>query len=123
MRSFFTADASAPKLNFIDMLPSQYRLTDRRDFQKAYSRGIQKKGKFGKLVVFSRDEKGPSRFGISVSAKVGNATVRNKVKRRVRDIFRSLLSGIGAGKDIIYVVWSAEGSYQELRQEITTLLS
>lgn len=105
------------------MLPPQHRLTDRRDFQKAYSRGIQKKGVFGKIVIFSRSDSGPSRFGISVSTKVGNAAVRNKVKRRIRTIFYSLLNEIGSGKDVIFVVWRADGDYLELNRDIAALLA
>lgn len=34
------------------------------------------------------NELGHPRFGFAVSRKVGNAVVRNKVKRRLREVFR-----------------------------------
>lgn len=35
---------------------------------------------------------GHARFGFAVSRRVGNAVVRNRVKRRLRDVFRHLHS-------------------------------
>jgi len=43
----------------------------------------------------------PSRFGITVSRKLGQATVRNRIRRRTREVLRRHLQELGNGWDIV----------------------
>lgn len=43
----------------------------------------------------------PSRFGITVSRKVGRATVRNRIRRRTREVLRRHMEELGSGWDIV----------------------
>ena len=104
------------------MFSTQHRLTSSQDFQRVYSRGRQIKGRSGKLVVLDRGDENPSRFGISVSAKVGNAVVRNKIKRQIRDIMGGCLSQIEHGYDVIYVVWNVDQDYPSLSSELQKMV-
>jgi len=51
-----------------------------------------------------------SRLGISASKKVGNAVVRNKIKRIIKEICRIKRHDIKSGFDIIIVTRSVVGS-------------
>jgi ribonuclease P protein component len=64
-----------------------------------------------------------SRYGISVSKRVGKATVRNRVKRVLREILR--LSPMVPGWDIILIgrTPSAVGNYHEIDTAVKSLLS
>lgn len=42
-----------------------------------------------------------SRFGITVSRKLGRATVRNRIRRRTREILRHHVEELGSGWDIV----------------------
>lgn len=54
------------------------------------------------LVVFARvNGLGHSRFGISVKKALGGAVVRNRVRRRVREILRLNRKEIPSGWDIV----------------------
>lgn len=89
------------------------------DFKKAYN----KRKSFGNknLVLYIRKNNLPySRLGLTVSKKVGNAVVRNKIKRRMKEIYRSEVDKIKDGYDLIFVVkkhvpdldfWELRGSF------------
>ena len=47
------------------------------------------------------------RLGLSVSRKIGDAVVRNRIKRRLREIFRQQLAGKPLCYDIVVVARNA----------------
>lgn len=62
------------------------RLRKRRGFEECYASGIRASGHH--LQVFLLPEASALTLGLSVSRRVGAATVRNRVRRRLREIFR-----------------------------------
>jgi ribonuclease P protein component len=64
-----------------------------------------------------------SRYGLSVGRRVGKAVVRNKVKRRLREILRA--TALVVGWDIVFIarVRAAEVDYAGLEVAVKDLLS
>jgi ribonuclease P protein component len=62
------------------------RLRKRREFEECYASGVRVSGRY--LQIFLRPAPDPPRLGISVPRRVGNAATRNRVRRRLREIFR-----------------------------------
>jgi ribonuclease P protein component len=64
------------------------RLRKRTEFEACYASGVRVSGRH--LILFLRSDPAASRprIGISVSKRVGDAVVRNRVKRRLRELFR-----------------------------------
>jgi len=64
-----------------------------------------------------------SRYGISVSRRVGKAVERNRVKRWLREILRA--APLKAGWDIIFIARQsvAEADYADLKSVVERLLS
>lgn len=65
---------------------------------------------------------GVSRFGLSVSRRVGNAVVRNRVKRLLREILRQ--TRLKPGWDIIFIARSqaAGANFHDLEKSVGALL-
>lgn len=54
-----------------------------------------------------------SRLGVTVSRRIGNAVVRNRVKRRVREIFRKVMrAGLPAGTSIVVIARGGAGALE-----------
>jgi len=64
------------------------RLKRRRDFQRVYQGGRVWRGSCFALHVLARDS--GVRLGIVVGRRFGNAVSRNRIKRRVREVFRRI---------------------------------
>jgi ribonuclease P protein component len=64
-----------------------------------------------------------TRYGFSVSKRLGGAVVRNRVKRRMREILRAL--PLEAGWDIIFIARpkAATASFADLKKKVRGLVS
>lgn len=64
-----------------------------------------KKKRVGRLcIIFSLpNELGRKRLGIIASKKVGNAVARNRVKRRIREVFRQIKHRMEPALDIVII--------------------
>lgn len=79
------------------------------------------------LIVRERGDADPSmRVGITVSKKVGNAVIRNRMKRRFRALAREVLPDAGiAGADHVLIGRNGgiERSYEALKAELAKALA
>jgi ribonuclease P protein component len=91
------------------------RLTQRREIAAVYRKGRPQRGE---LVAVRALKTGlpVSRFGFAVGGSVGNAVVRNLVRRRLREIVASV--GVAPGWDLMLSArpGAAKASFQELRR-------
>ena len=99
------------------------RLTESAEFERVYKLGTAYKGKFISVHAFPSDPGGP-RLGLSVSKRVGNAVVRNRVKRRLREIFYSQALEIRGDLDVVISAKpdAAEADYEDLEREFNKAL-
>ena len=74
------------------------------------------------VLRIASNETGLSRVGFSISRRVGKAVIRNRVKRRLREIVRQ--RDIAGSLDIVITarVPAAQASYQELERAVDQLL-
>lgn len=67
------------------------RLKRRPEFLRVASKGRRASVHGLVLQALSRDDDRPARIGFTVTKKVGNAVIRNRTKRRLRETARLLL--------------------------------
>lgn len=99
-------------------------LTRRADFLSA-NRGTRV-ARPGFVLLTRPNEAGAVRFGITVTKKIGNAVVRNRMKRRFRALVRDVLPELGLpGTD--HVLIGREGGVERdfalLREELVAALA
>jgi len=70
-----------------ERLLSEERLRRRADYLRCYRTGRRRHGALA-LVYFAPNQLGHPRLGITASRKVGAAVVRQRLKRRIREIYR-----------------------------------
>jgi len=106
------------------MMKKEHRLRSNEDFKKVYRNG---KNYWNRNIVLyvMENELDYSRIGFSVSKKIGNSVVRNKVKRRMREICRLNFLNIEDGYDIIFIPKKnvVDIEYKELESAMLHILS
>lgn len=105
------------------MRPGQ-RLRKRSEYQQVYSRGVRVPGRF--LVMFGlAGGSGVCRLGITATRKVGPAVVRNRARRRIRELFRRQPAAALFAGDLVVNVRRAcaEVRWSELEQDFSLCLA
>jgi ribonuclease P protein component len=84
----------------------RHRLTRSQDFDAVYRRGRSTSTRYLVLYWFPRDAEDDAepRLGLAVPKSAGNAVDRNRIKRRLREIWATRLPGLTAGCDYVIVV-------------------
>lgn len=98
------------------------RLRNRADFGRVYRAGKSFANR--QLVVYWSNKHDIERFrlGVSASKKIGNAVVRNRIRRKLKEIVRLHEAEIRDHVDIILIVrnGAVEMEYQELEKACFT---
>ena len=98
--------------------PKSRRLTRPAEFDQVKKQGRVERGKF--VVLGSLRTDGPAfRAGFVTSRAIGSAVVRNRVRRRLREIVRKHQYQIVAGTWVVTIarVSAVNATYQDLEGE------
>jgi ribonuclease P protein component len=107
------------------MLPKENRLKKEKEFEAVFKGGRTIKGKsvFLRYLINGTDK---TKVGFVVSKKISKlAVIRNKAKRRMRDIVRLKKDGLKEGLSIVIVSLPSISklTYKEIKEDLENLLS
>ncbi len=101
-----------------------HRLSDNKDFVGVYKKGKSTANRFFVLYVYKRKDSQPFRLGVSISKKVGNAVVRNRIKRLVKAAFLDFEQALPAGCDFVVISRNAarDMDFHQAKEALSQLL-
>ena len=94
------------------------------EFRRMYRKGASAVS--SSMVVYCRrNQLGRNRLGLTVSVKVGKAVVRNRCRRRIREVYRLAQPRMKQGYDLVVVARSrcCNGPYLKLSAAFDKALS
>jgi ribonuclease P protein component len=102
-------------------MQSRHRLTTSKQFSQVHREGLSIANRLLVVRVLANGLD-HSRFGFLVSKRIGNAVVRNRVKRRLREVVR--LTPVKPGWDAVFIARRDinRADFQELKQAAENLL-
>ena len=100
-------------------LPKTKRLTLSSEFARVKGQGITERGRYLVLGTAKVKEETSFRAGFITPKHIGTAVVRNRVRRRLRDIVRTEQPRLQTGLWIVVVArpYAANATHQQLRDE------
>ena len=95
------------------------RLTRASEFERVKQEGCAQRGKLMLLAALSVQNAGASRVGFVTTRRLGSATVRNRVRRRLREIVRRHQHDLREDFWIVLIARrdAADASYRALEDE------
>ena len=106
-----------------EKLSAEEKIRRRAEYQRCYRKGRRRHGTYT-TVHFVPNALNHPRLGITATRKVGSAVVRNRLKRRVREIYRrwSERRQLPALDIVVHLKTTAkEASFEELETELQGL--
>lgn len=83
----------------------RHRLSRSQDFDAVYRKGRSTSTRYLVLYRFPRDDDADgSRLGLAVPKSTGGAVSRNRIKRRLRELWSARLDAVPEGCDYVLVV-------------------
>jgi ribonuclease P protein component len=80
------------------------RLSRSRDFDAVHRRGRSVSSRFLVLYWLPQEEPAEPRIGFAVPRSAGDAVERNRIKRRLREVWRERLEHVRPGCDYVLIV-------------------
>ncbi|WP_174734648.1 ribonuclease P protein component [Mesobacillus harenae] len=81
----------------------ELRIKKNKDFQEAFKKGKSVANRQFVVYTLGKPEQEMFRIGLSVSKKIGNAVVRNRIKRYIRQSFLEIQDQVQVGNDYVII--------------------
>ena len=98
-------------------------LKKNHEFKRLYSKGNSAASQCA-VVYCRRNGRAGNRLGVTVSTKLGGAVQRNRIRRRLKEIYRLNEEKMSSGYDVVIVarMRSRFAGFRELESSVLVLL-
>lgn len=105
-------------------MKKENRLKKNEEFQQVFKRGKSVANRQFVVYYLKKEQQTNIRVGISVSKKLGNAVVRNKIKRLVREAIREIIPNLNQSCDLVIIARkpTVEMSLDEIKKSLKHVL-
>ncbi len=99
------------------------RITKNREYKEVFQRGVSCATR-GLVLYKAANNQTINRTGFITSKKIGNAVIRNRVKRLLREAYRVYAGDIKTGYDLVFIARlpAAEFDFKQAATDIKRLL-
>ncbi len=100
------------------------RLRRTEDFRRARERAARPWSHPLVVLYAAPNDLERSRVGVTTSRRIGNAVVRNRVRRRLREAARLVYPAMAPGRDLVFIARaaSADATWPSLRDAVAALV-
>lgn len=104
-------------------MKKRYRLKSRLDFQAVYTKGRSVANRAAVVHVLTQKTGTPSRVGFAAGRKLGNAVVRNRIRRRIKEAVRLFWPRVRPGIALVVIARQAalDMPFLELQKKVEEL--
>lgn len=101
-----------------------HRIKKNKEFQEVFQKGASFANRQLVIYYLHKDQQHHFRVGLSVSKKIGNAVIRNQIKRYLRQAFLELDKNIKPNYDIIIIarIPAKDMDFHLLKKSVNHLL-
>ncbi|NLN14591.1 MAG: ribonuclease P protein component [Tissierellia bacterium] len=104
-------------------MDKRYRLRKNMEFKRVYDQGRNYWNR--NLILYVRkNDLNETRVGFTITKKIGNSVVRNKIRRRMREIYRLNFHNLKAGYDLVFITKKnvVDLSFKELESSMLHIM-
>lgn len=107
-----------------EVVKKEHMIKKNEEFQAVFKKGQSTANRQFIVYVLKKEEQQLFRIGLSVSKKIGNAVMRNKIKRYIRQSIFEMKEGLSSGRDYVIIARkpAADMDFFEVKKSLAHVL-
>lgn len=105
-------------------MKKKFRIKKNEEFQQVFHKGESFANRQFVIYILQKDNQDYFRIGLSVSKKIGNAVMRNQIKRYIRQSFLEMKDDLLTERDYVVIARkpAAQMDFHEVKSSLAHVL-